>query len=88
MGFFCFHFLCAEFLEESFGVVSWWSYIVLVSAYHRRLLLFHLFSVFLGRICFTVVLKVMVLFSADSIKPAYPHPTTGITPQVSWGSLT
>jgi hypothetical protein len=33
-GFACFHFLCAEFLGESFVVVAWWSYIVLVSAYH------------------------------------------------------
>jgi hypothetical protein len=35
--------LCAEFFGESFVVVVWWSYIVLVSAYHGRLLLFHLF---------------------------------------------
>jgi hypothetical protein len=35
-GFVCFHFLCAEFLEESFVVVAWWSYIILVSAYHGR----------------------------------------------------
>jgi hypothetical protein len=41
--FICFHFLCAEFLEETFAVVAWWSYIVLVSAYLRRLLLLHLF---------------------------------------------
>jgi hypothetical protein len=49
----CFHFLCAEFLEESFVVVAWWLYIVLVSAYHRRLLLFHLFLmiVLLGSVC-------------------------------------
>jgi hypothetical protein len=33
-GFVCFHFLCAEFLGESFTVVAWWSYIVLVSAFH------------------------------------------------------
>jgi hypothetical protein len=33
-------------------VVAWWSYIVLVSAYHGRLLLLHLFwmIVFLGSI--------------------------------------
>jgi hypothetical protein len=31
-GFVCFHFLCAEFLEETFVVVAWWSYIVLVPA--------------------------------------------------------
>jgi hypothetical protein len=42
-GFVCFHFLCAEFLGESFAVVVWWSYIVLVSAYQGRLLLLHLF---------------------------------------------
>jgi hypothetical protein len=33
-GFVCFHFLCAEFLGESFILVVWWPYIVLVSAYH------------------------------------------------------
>jgi hypothetical protein len=33
---------CAEFLEESFVVGAWWSYI-LVSAYHGRLLLLNLF---------------------------------------------
>jgi hypothetical protein len=51
-GFVCFHFLSAEFLVDSFVVVSWWSYVILVSAYHGRLLLPHLFSmiVFLGRI--------------------------------------
>jgi hypothetical protein len=38
-----FDFLCAEFLGESFVVVAWWSYIVLVSANHGRLLLLHLF---------------------------------------------
>jgi hypothetical protein len=27
---------CVEFLGESFVVVAWWSYIVLVSAYHGR----------------------------------------------------
>jgi hypothetical protein len=42
-GFVGFHFLFAESLEESFVVVAWWSYIVLVSAYHERLLLLHLF---------------------------------------------
>jgi hypothetical protein len=41
-GFVCFHILCAEFLEESFVVVAWWSYIVLASAYDRGLLLLHL----------------------------------------------
>jgi hypothetical protein len=41
-GFIYFHFLCSEFLEESFVVVAWWSYIVLVSAYYGRLLLLHL----------------------------------------------
>jgi hypothetical protein len=35
--------LCTEFLEESFGVVAWWSFIVLASAYCGRLLLLHLF---------------------------------------------
>jgi hypothetical protein len=30
--------LCSEFLEESFVVEAWWSYIVLVSAYHGRLI--------------------------------------------------
>jgi hypothetical protein len=39
----CFDILCAEFLEESFVVVVWWSYIVLVSAYHGRPSLLHLF---------------------------------------------
>jgi hypothetical protein len=43
-GFVCFHFMCAEFLDESFVVVAWWSYIALVSAYHGRLLLLHLFE--------------------------------------------
>jgi hypothetical protein len=42
-GFVCFHFLCAELLEESFVVVAWWSYFVLVSAYHGRFLLLYLF---------------------------------------------
>jgi hypothetical protein len=37
-GFVCFHFLCAEFLGESLVIVAWWSYIVLVSAYHERLI--------------------------------------------------
>jgi hypothetical protein len=37
-GFISFHFLCAEFLGESFVVVAWWSYIVLASAYHGRLI--------------------------------------------------
>jgi hypothetical protein len=41
--FVCFYFLCVEFLEESFVVVAWWSYIVLVSAYHGRLFLLHIF---------------------------------------------
>jgi hypothetical protein len=40
--FVCFHFLSVDFLEESFVVVAWWSYIVLVSAYHGRHLLLHL----------------------------------------------
>jgi hypothetical protein len=35
-GFVCFHFLCAEFLGESFVVMAWLSYIVLVSSYHGR----------------------------------------------------
>jgi hypothetical protein len=39
----CFHFLCAEFLEESFVEVAWWSHIIFVSACHGRLLLLHLF---------------------------------------------
>jgi hypothetical protein len=43
LGFVCFHFLYAGFFEESFVVVAWWSYIVLASAYHGRLLLLHLF---------------------------------------------
>jgi hypothetical protein len=42
-SFVCFHFLCAEFFEESFVVMAWWSYIVLVSAYHGKLLLACLF---------------------------------------------
>jgi hypothetical protein len=42
-GFVCFHFLCADFLGESFVVVAWLSCIVLVSAYHGRLLLLHQF---------------------------------------------
>jgi hypothetical protein len=42
-GFVCFHFLCAGFLEDTFVVVAWWSYIDLVSAYHGKLLLLHLF---------------------------------------------
>jgi hypothetical protein len=42
-GFVCFHFLWAEFLEESFVLMAWWSYIVLFSAYHGRFLLLHLF---------------------------------------------
>jgi hypothetical protein len=33
-----FHFLCAQSLEESFVVVALWSHIVLVSAYHGRLI--------------------------------------------------
>jgi hypothetical protein len=33
----------AESLEESFVMVALWSHIVLVSAYHGRLLLLHLF---------------------------------------------
>jgi hypothetical protein len=51
-GFVCFHFLCAEFLEESFVLVAWWSYIDLISAYHGRLLLVYLFGmiVLLGRV--------------------------------------
>jgi hypothetical protein len=40
-GFVCFHFLCAEFLEESFVVVALWSHIALISAYHGRLLLLY-----------------------------------------------
>jgi hypothetical protein len=32
-GFVCFHFVCADFLEDSFVVLTWWSYIVLVSVY-------------------------------------------------------
>jgi hypothetical protein len=32
-----------KILEESFVAVAWWSYIFLVSAYHGRLLLLHLF---------------------------------------------
>jgi hypothetical protein len=53
-GFVCFHFLCEEFLGESFVVVTWWSYIVLVFAYHGRLLLFIYFVfgfVFFIHIC-------------------------------------
>jgi hypothetical protein len=42
-GYFGFHFLCAEAHEESFVMVALWSHIVLVSAYHARLLLLHLF---------------------------------------------
>jgi hypothetical protein len=42
-GYVGFHFLCAESLEESFVVVALWSYIVLVSAFHGRLLLLQLF---------------------------------------------
>jgi hypothetical protein len=42
-GYVGFHFLCAESLKESFVVVALWSYIVLVSAYHGRLLLLQLF---------------------------------------------
>jgi hypothetical protein len=42
-GYVGFHFLCAEFLGESFVVVALWSHIVLVSACHGRLLLLHLF---------------------------------------------
>jgi hypothetical protein len=51
-GLVCFHFLCVEFLEESFVVVAWWAYITLVSAYLGRLLLLHLFwmIVLLGRV--------------------------------------
>jgi hypothetical protein len=51
-SFVCFHFLFAELLEESFEVVAWWSYIVLISAYCGRLLLLHLFwmIILLGRI--------------------------------------
>jgi hypothetical protein len=37
-GFVCFHFLHAEFLEESFVMLAWWSYIVLISAYHGEAL--------------------------------------------------
>jgi hypothetical protein len=37
-GLVSFHFLFAEFLGESFVVVAWWSYIVLVSAFHGRLI--------------------------------------------------
>jgi hypothetical protein len=53
-GFVCFHSLCAELLVESFVVVAWWSYIVLVSAYHGRLLLLYLFwrIVLLGRVSY------------------------------------
>jgi hypothetical protein len=39
-GFVCFHLLCAEFLVESSVVVAWLSYIVLVSIYRGRFLLF------------------------------------------------
>jgi hypothetical protein len=42
-GYVGFQFLRAESLEESFVVVALWSHIVLVSAYHGRLLLLHLF---------------------------------------------
>jgi hypothetical protein len=51
-GFVYFHFLWAEFLGETFVVVVWWSHIVLVSTYHQRLLLLHLFwmIVLLGRV--------------------------------------
>jgi hypothetical protein len=42
-GYVGFHLLCAESLEEYFTVVVFWSYIVLVSAYHERLSLIHLF---------------------------------------------
>jgi hypothetical protein len=38
--------MCAEFLGESFVVVAWWSYIVLISAYHGKLLL--LYDSFIG----------------------------------------
>jgi hypothetical protein len=42
-GYVRFHYLYVESLEESFVEVAWWSYIVLVSGYHGRLLLLHLF---------------------------------------------
>jgi hypothetical protein len=42
-GYVGFHFVCAKSMEESFVVVALWSHIVLVSAYHGRLLLLHLF---------------------------------------------
>jgi hypothetical protein len=42
-GYVGFHFLFAESLEESFVVVALWSHIVLISDYHGRLLLLHLF---------------------------------------------
>jgi hypothetical protein len=35
--------LCAEFLEKSFVMVALWFDIVVVSAYHGRLLLLYLF---------------------------------------------
>jgi hypothetical protein len=35
--------LCAEFLEESFVMVAFWSYVVVVSADHEILLLLYLF---------------------------------------------
>jgi hypothetical protein len=42
-GYAGFHFLCAESLEVSFVEVALWSYIVLISAYHGRFLLVHVF---------------------------------------------
>jgi hypothetical protein len=42
-GYVGFHILFAESLEGSFAVVALWSYNVLVSGYHGRLLLLHLF---------------------------------------------
>jgi hypothetical protein len=60
-GFVCFHFLCAEFLGESFVVVAWWSYIILVSAYHERLVLSVLIDSFAA---YSILGLKLFLFSA------------------------
>jgi hypothetical protein len=72
MGFFCFHFLCAVFLEESFVVVSWWSYIVLGSAYHGSLLLLHLFWMLVFCIEYPSV-EVICIHCPEYLTPCSSH---------------
>jgi hypothetical protein len=43
---FAFIFCVQNILENLFIVLAWWSYIVLVSAYHGRFLSLHLFDSF------------------------------------------